>query len=562
MKHKKPCAWRRADVLAVSFTLNILSLALPLVILQVYDRIIPNQAENTFIFLILGVAGVLVLEFLLRILRSAVMGWEAARYDHKEAIRAMVHILGADTQCFESRSSGYFLDRMQALDRIQGFYSGQAMLLVIDFPFILIFLAAIAYITGILVIVPLVLLGLFLLVSWYAGNQLHRAVSDRSHMEGQRQNFLIEILQGIHTIKSMAMEAFMLRRYERLQAHSAKAIYRLASINSLVEGVGASFAQLAVISFVGFGASWVIAGDLSIGALAAGTILSGRVLQPAIQAMGVWSQFQAVRLAKQQVDELYEVAPEPCGDKQPESLRGKIELDNVHYSYPGKELSILNGASLIIKPGEAVAITGRNGAGKSTLIKILAGFLQPQQGQARLDDSDIKDYYIPALRAKVAIMPQQGVLFKGTILENMTLYREGETIDQAMELSHLLGLNEIIARFPHGLDTQISGASLSTLPEGVRQKIIIVRSLIGHPQVMLFDDANANFDIHNDQQLLRLIQRFKGQRTMLIVTHRPTYMRLCDRQLELKEGRLVDISDQFKQSPSPAAKISQLTNKR
>lgn len=545
IKHRKPGSWRRTDVLAASFALNLLSLALPLVILQVYDRIIPKQAESTFVFLLAGVAGALVLEFLLRVLRSAVMAWEAARYDHQEAMRAMRHVLNADTLQYESRSSGYFLDRMQALDRIQGFYSGQAMLLVIDFPFVLIFLAVIAYIAGMLVLVPLALLGLFILVSWYAGNRLHRAVSRRSRMEEQRQNFLIEVLQGIHTIKSMAMEAFMLRRYERLQAQSAGTIYNLASINSLVEGAGASLSQLGIISFVGFGAGWVISGDLSIGALAAGTMLSGRVLQPAIRAMGVWSQFQAVQLAKQQVDELYEVEPEPAGDAVPDTRDGSIDLENVHFSYPGGGQDILAGATLHVRPGEAIAITGRNGVGKSTLIKIVAGFLHPVQGRARLDGCDIRKYKKSALRDHIAVVPQQGVLFEGTLLENMTLFREGEAIEQALELAQILGLYEIIARLPHGLDTRIAGSSLNTLPEGVKQKIVIIRSLIGHPRVVLFDDANANLDIRNDYQLLRLIRRLKGARTMLIVTHRPAYMRLCDRQIELRDGQLVDISDRF-----------------
>jgi len=547
MNHRKPGAWKRTDVLLASLLLNMLALALPLVILQVYDRIIPNQAESTLLFLVGGVTVALLLEFLLRTLRSAIMSWEASRYDHQEAMRTMEHVLSANTEAFESRASGYFLDRMQALDKIQNFYAGQALLLVLDFPFIIIFLVLITYIAGSLVAIPLALLGLFMLVSWYAGNRLHHAVSARNRTEEQRQNFLIEVLQGIHSIKSMAMEAFMLRRYERLQAQSAQAIARLANINSLVEGVGASFAQLAVISFVGLGAGWVIAGDLSVGALAAGTMLSGRALQPAIRAMGIWSQFQTVRLARRQVDELYQIEREKNGDKQPNELRGFIEVENVRYVYPGKQEPILDGLSLRVEPGESVAITGRNGAGKSTLIKLLAGFLEPQQGSIRLDGCDLKDFDISALRAKCAIMPQQGVLFEGTILENMTLFRQGEIIDQAMELAHLLGLNEIIGRLPHGLDTRISGAYMSTLPEGVRQKIIIVRSLLGHPQVMLFDDANANFDIHNDQLLLRLIKRFKGRRTMVIVTHRPAYMRLCDHQFELKNGQLHNISGQFVQ---------------
>ncbi len=558
MKYRKPGGWRRADVITASLLLNILALALPLVILQIYDRIIPNQAENTLVFLLAGVAVALLLEFLLRILRSAIMSWEASRYDHQEAMRAMEQVLAANTQAFESHASGYFLDRMQALDKIQNFYSGQAMLLVIDFPFIIIYLAIIAYIAGALVAVPLVLLGLFMLVSWYAGNRLHQAVSERSRMEEQRQNFLIEVLQGIHTVKSMAMEAFMLRRYERLQEQSARAVHRLASINSVVEGVGASFSQLAVIGFVGFGAGWVISGDLSLGALAAGTMLSGRVLMPAIRAMGAWSQFQAVRLAKRQVNELYEIALENKGDLKPDKIQGKLDVERIHYCYPNKQTPVLAGLSLHVAPGESVAITGCNGAGKSTLIKILAGFLEPQQGHVRLDGKDLRDFDLSALRAKIALMPQQGVLFEGTILENMTLYREGEIIEQAMELAHLLGLNEIIARFPQGLDTRISGANLGSLPEGVRQKIIIVRSLVGHPQLMLFDDANANFDIHNDQLLLRLIKRFKGRRTMIIVTHRPAYMRICDRQLELKDGQLIDISQHFRTPPAAAANIGRI----
>ncbi len=546
MKHRKPEAWRRADVLAASFSLNLLALALPLVILQIYDRIIPKQAESTLVFLLLGVAAALILEFGLRILRSAVMAWEAARYDHQEAMRAMKHVLQADTMQYESRSSGYFLDRMQALDKIQNFYSGQAMLLVIDFPFVVIFLAVIAYIAGLLVLVPLALLGLFILVSWYAGNRLHQAIATRSRMEEQRQNFLIEVLQGIHTIKSMAMEAFMLRRYERLQSQSAETIYNLASINSLVEGAGASLSQLGLISFVAFGAGWVISGDLSIGALAAGTMLSGRVLQPAIRAMGVWSQLQAVQLAKKQVNELFAVETEPPGAREPESPQGRIDLEDVHFSYPGSPQRLLDGVTLHVKAGEAIAITGSNGAGKSTLAKMLAGLLQPVQGKVCLDGCDIRDYRKSSLRGGIAAVPQQGVLFEGTILENMTLFREGEAIEQALELAQHLGLYEIIARLPLGLETRICGASLNTLPEGVKQKIVIIRSLIGHPRVVLFDDANANLDIHNDYQLLRLIRRFKGSRTLVIVTHRPAYMRLCDRQFELRQGRLIDISERFR----------------
>ena len=547
-KHRKPSGWRRWDVLAASLALNVLALAMPLVILQIYDRIIPNQAESTLFFLILGLGVVLILEFLLRVLRSTLMSWESARFDHIEGMRAMSHILHTDTLAYEKRSSGFFLDRVQALDKIQEFYSSQAMLFAVDFPFIITFLAVIWYITGSLVLVPLILMGLFLIVSLYAGNKLHNAIKLRSEMEERRQNFLIEILQGIHTVKSMAMESFMLRRYERLQGQSADSVYQLASTNSLVEGTGASFSQLAVITFVAFGAGQVIAGDLSIGALAAGTMLSGRALQPGIRAMNVWSQFQTVRYAKKQVDELFDVPLEKSGDKPTDAyMTSDIKISNVSFSYPDAERLILDNISLNITPGEAIAITGKNGSGKSTLIKLIAGYINPCEGNILLDDVPIQEYQTQNLRSRVALMPQQGLLFEGSILENMTLYRDGIAVDEAIHLSRLVGLNDTIAKLPHGLDTPITGAGLNSLPEGVKQKIIIIRSLIGNPGLILFDDANANLDLQNDHTLLHLVKRFKGRKTMIIVTHRPTYMRICDRQFEVSGGQLVNISERFVQ---------------
>lgn len=548
--HHRPGGWRRLDVLVASIGLNLLALALPLVILQVYDRILPNHATETFGILLIGLVVVLVLEFLLRGLRSALMAWEAARYDHQESLRAMEHLLAADTQQFEDRPAGYFLDRIQALDRIQEFYSGQAMLLVIDFPFVLTFLAMVWVIAGELVLVPLSLLAVFLGVSWYAGNRLHTAVQGRSLMEERRHNFLIEVLQGIHSIKSMSMEPFMLRRYERLQGESASAVCRLASINSLVEGVGASFAQLSVICFVGLGAGYVISGDLSVGALAAGTMLSGRALQPGIRAMGVWSQFQAVRLATRQVDELFDVSREQGGTRPIDApVKGELELRDLHFSYMNGAVPVLSGVSLKVRPGEAVAITGRNGAGKTTLIRILSGFIRPSQGEVLLDGRPLADYRLSDLRAEISLLPQHGLLFEGTILENMTLFREGEAVDQAIELVRLLELDQYIARLPQGLETQVSGSGQNALPEGVAQKVIMVRAMIGHPHLMLFDDANANLDLINDQQLLEVITRLKGSRTMIIVTHRPSYMRLCDRQLELVDGQLQHLPPR---PPAPA----------
>ena len=529
-----------------SLAINILALALPTVILQVYDRIIPNQATGTFIFLILGMLGVVVLDTALRIFRSTILSWSGAQFDHRESLKAMNHILSTDNAAFESKPAGYYLDKVHALEQIQEFYSGQSVLLIMDLPFVLLFLGLIWIIAGPLIVIPLTLLFLFFIIAIITGRKLRQALETRSIMEDRRQNFIIETLKGVHTIKSMAMEALMLRRYERLQHQSAESVYDLSRINSIVQGIGATFSQLAVVSFVGIGSLYVIGGDLTVGALAAGTMLSSRVLQPGLKAMGFWSQFQTLRLALDRVADLYEQPEEQGGEIRKEvGLEGKVEIRNMSFKHPGQADNLINDLSLVAYPGETIGITGSNGIGKTTLIGLLSGFLKPDEGQIYLDDHDISEYDIEYLRAQIGIMPQKGILFEGTILENMTLYREGEALEQALELSKILGLEEIVARLPDGLDTQVGGAAVDTLSEGVRQKIIMVRSLVGHPKIILFDDANANFDIKNDGRLLNVIKRMKGSRTMIIVTHRPSFMRICDRQYQLKDGHLQEYIDPY-----------------
>ena len=552
-----PDTWRKPSVLVASLMINILALGLPIVILQVYDRIIPNQAMESFSLLMAGLIIVIIIDSLLKIFRSMLLSWEGARFDHRESLHAMNHILDAESTAYSSKPTSFYLDKMHALEKIQEFYSSQSILLAMDLPFVFIFLTLIWVIAGPLILIPLVLLGIFFAVSSKVGNHLHAALKQRSTMEERRQNFIVETLTGIHTIKSMAMESLMLRRYERLQKQSAESVCELAKINSTVQGIGATISQLAVVCFASIGSIYVIDGVLTIGALAAGTMLSSRVLQPGLNAMNIWTQFQSVRLAHDKVAELYAIAEEKSGSiKSEEGIEGKIELKNVTFKYPTQKENLLEDISLTINAGDSISITGNNGVGKSTLISLLSGFLHPDTGEVKLDDIDIFDYEFEFLRAQIGIVPQRGLLFEGTILENMTLYREGHAIDQAIELSKILGLDEIITRLPSGLDTQVGGAAVDTLSEGVRQKIIMVRSLVGHPKIMLFDDANANFDIKNDSRLYKVIEQFKQEKTLVIVSHRPSFLRLCNRHFKLQDKKLIETTnDIFTQKNNRAASV-------
>jgi ATP-binding cassette subfamily C protein LapB len=537
-----PRGWLRPDVLAASLTINMFSLALPIVVLQVYDRIIPNQAHGSFAVLIVALLVTVAIDALLRILRSVILSWSGAKFEHRQSMRLLHRILSADTLTYESSPPGSYLDRFQNLDKIQEFYSGQSILLLVDLPFIPVFLILIWLIAGNMVLIPATLLLLFLSVSLVTGARVRTAMQERITMDERRQNFIIETLRGVHTIKSMAMEELMMRRHERLQAQSANSVYELARINSIAQGLGATFSQVATVCFVGIGSILVVGGDLTVGALAAGTMLSGRTLQPTLRAMGLWSSFQGARLARDQVERVLALPPESGRDRgRRPSLEVPIKLENVSFRYPGQQTDLIEALNLTVQPNEAIGIAGANGVGKSTLLALLMGFFHPREGRISFGRDDLRDIDPDYLHGRIGYMPQKGSLFEGTILENMTLFRGGHMIHDAVALTRELGLDEIIARLPDGLDTKVGSAAVDPLSEGARQAILMVRAMVGDPPVLFFDDANANFDLKNDTRLLKFIERRKGKRTIIIVSHRPSFLRLCDRQFVLRDRRLQEL---------------------
>ena len=537
-----PRNWLRLDVFLASFGVNLLAMAMPIVVLQSYDRIIPNQALDTFTILVLGIGGVILLEILLKVLRSVILAWSGARFEHSANMNVFSKVLYADSLAYNQHSQGYYLSRMQSVEDLQRFFSGQSMLLLLDLPFAFLFLGLIWFIGGELVLVPALLMVLFAVVAVVLGKKLEQALEVSHQTEQHRQNFLIESLNNIHTIKSMAMESLMMRRYERLQERSAEGVYSLAHINSVVQGVGSTFSQVAMVLVVAFGALIVLEGELSVGALAAVTMLTGRALQPGLKAMGLWTQLQSVRIARKQAQELSDLPAEQSGDYRPdEPPRGDVVVEDVWFRYPETKEWLLKGVSFDVQAGGAVAITGRNGVGKSTLLSLVAGLVKPEKGEIRIDDKPLPEYEAELLRHYVGFVPQHGTLYEGTILENMTLFRSGDVIEQALNLSRHLGLDEIVARLPDGLDTLVGGSAVDPLSEAVKQKILMVRSLVGDPRIMILDDANANFDLKNDAKLLNLLQRIRGSRTLIVVSYRPSFLRICDKAYELRDGELIQL---------------------
>jgi len=522
----------------LSLVMNLLTLALPLVLLQVYDRILPNAALSTFALLVLGIGGALVLESLLKLGRSYITGWVSARFEHNAGVAALRRLLDAPLQEFERVGSGLHLERLGALNTVKDFYAGQALLSLLDLPFVVIFLGIIWLLGGWLVLAPLILLVAFIAMATFLGGRLRKTLRERMSVDDRRINFIIEVLKGTHTLKSMAMEAQMTRRYERLQESCGAANQGVARASAAALGLGTFFSQVTMVATVGAGSAIAVSGGMSIGALAACTLLSGRALQPIQRALGVWTRFQTIQLARQRLKAVFEMEPEaPPGLPEPASVEGRLELQGVAFAFSRDGDQILRDVNMVAEPGECIGIAGGNGSGKTTLLGLMSGALKPSGGTVLLDGMPLSTWDPRRLKRHVAYLPQQGELFRGTILENISMFDPAQS-EAAMLQAEALGLGPIIASLPLGYDTMVGDSAGEVLPRGIRQRIAVARALLSNPRVALFDEANTAVDGVGDSAIKACLDDLKGNCTLILVTHRPSLLKMADRVYDLENGTL------------------------
>jgi len=533
------------DLILASVFINLLALAMPITLLQVYDRIIPNSAEGTLVLLITGVGVALILEALLRLGRSYVSGWMGARFEHLAGSAAMERLMSVSIVDYDRQGAGAHLERYNALSTLKEFYVGQAILVACDLPFAVVYLGAIAFLASHLVIVPIIVILLFSLSAWWLGRKLRKSLSARLNADDRRFSFIIEVLGGIHTVKGLAMEEQMIRRYERLQETCAEAEYQVALNSASAQSTGALFAQIVLFGVVGYGATFVIDGVLTTGGLAACTMLSGRAMQPMQKAVGIWTRLQSIQLARERLSDLFGMRVEKMpGLPELPQVRGDIELQDVTFSYgknkDGEELPpLFEHVNLHIQAGETVGVSGGNASGKTSLLYLMMGVLTPTQGRVLIDGNDLADYAASSIRRQASYLPQEGILFNGTILENITMFREDKT-DDATDISKILGLDSVVAHMPQGYDTKVGDGASDKLPRGFRQRIAIARALVDKPRILLFDEANTSMDGAGDATLKFLLERLKGRVTLVLVTPRPSMLSLADRIFDIKGTSVIE----------------------
>jgi ATP-binding cassette subfamily C protein LapB len=526
------------DVVCASLGLNLLGLALPLVMLQVYDRVLPNESYATLWALGAGLAVVVVLDGVLRAARQALSQWSAARWEHITSCQAVAHLLQADAAALGAVKPGEHLDRLNAIETLRDFYGGPGRLALIDLPFVPLYLLLLWAIGGALVAVPLAVLLLVAAVVPLIASRLRKALARRHTIDDRRAAFVLEALGNIRTIKTLAAERLMLRRYERLQQAGGEATYASVVWSNAAQTAGTVLTAGVLIATASAGALMVMDGRLTLGGLAACTLLTGRAVQPVLRALGLWTQIQGIALARGKLAALRAL---PAGPARLDAgagpaLSGEIEVEGVRLdTHDGVQL--FDGLTLRVAPGEMVTVAGASGSGKSTLLGVLAGDVPVQAGTVSFDGHSIADHG-RALRRQIALVPQTPVLFEGTLLDNVTMFEEGAAIDRALARAEALGLTAEVDRLPGGWDTRVGEGIANELPMSVRQKVTIVRALAREPRILLLDESNSALDRTADDRLRELLSAERQHMTVVMVTLRPSIQRVADRHLILEDGRL------------------------
>lgn len=541
----------RAEIMLASCAINILSLALPITILQVYDRIIPNEANSTLAIFALALGIILLLDLFLSLGRSYITTWTSARVQHRLACQGVEHLFRSDLRAFDSEAPGVHIQRIRSIDSIKTHYAGQSLLLAVDVPFAILFFVLIGLIAGPLAMVPIVIFVVLSFAANAAGKRLGDALKGRSKTDDQRYNFMIEVLKNIYTVKGLGLESMMVRRYERLQGSSAEASYRVAVSNTWGRNAGQISSQLTAITVGAYGSTLVMEGALTIGGLAACTLLAGRSAQPMMRAVNAWTQHQNARVKRQQIEDLMAMPLESKpGAPAIHKIEGNVALDKVAFSYTTEDASLFKDVNIRLNAGETIAIRGANGSGKSTMLGLMMGLHVPTSGAVLIDGQDAWEHDPVSLRSQVVYLPQQPALFQGSLLENLTMFRGDAHVDAALRMADRLGLHDAVGRMPNGYETRVEHAANDGLPGGVRQRIALVRALtlVEDPRLILFDEANSFLDQESDVKLLEVLREYRGSCTVVIVSHRPSYLELADRTYLIQDHGLQEAPEGIRDS--------------
>jgi ATP-binding cassette, subfamily C, bacterial LapB len=535
MKHK--ATYFKVALAAV--TINILGLVSSLFTMTVYDRVIPNNATSSLIVLTIGLAIVLVFDFILRTLRAYFVDIAGAEIDHDIGARVFERILAIRLD-LKKGSTGTLTGLMRELESLREFFASATLTAIVDLPFIVVTIFLIWVLGGVLVIVPLIMVPVVILAGWLTHPAMDR-LSAKVMGEGLlKQSVLVETIGGLETVKSAGAGPMLTDRWLRSVREHSQSSLRQRLISTISVTVATSANTISYAGVVIVGAGLIASNTLTTGALIACSILAGRAIAPLGQIAQLLSRVATTQTAYRQLNAMMSMPSEgPEGEPlRPLRFKGQIEFRKVAFRYPGAAERALDGIDFTVMPGEHVALLGRVGSGKSTIARLIMGLYPPEDGLIMVDGTDIRQLDPSVLRSGIGAAMQESVLFTGTVRENIALGRDGVSDEELIRVSELSGTHNFIGQMANGYDLRLSDRG-EGMSGGQRQSIAIARSLIGKPPIMIFDEPSSAMDAQTEAALIQRLGKEFADRTLVLITHRPALLALVSRVILLDRGKIV-----------------------
>lgn len=528
------------DIMVAAFVVNIFALSMPLFTMNVYDRVLPNQATETLWVMAIGISLVFIGDLVLRTMRAYFLDWASTRIDLKLTARIMEQVLGIRLEQ-RPNSVGSFASNLRSFETVRDFITSATITTLIDIPFGLIFVGVIAWIAWPMIIPVLLGSVVILIYSFSVQTKMHDLSETMYRASAIRHATLIESLVGLETVKALGIEGQMQRKWERSSHYLTEVSSKLRLLSSSINNGANTIQQLIAVSLVVLGVYLVVNGELTMGGLIACTMLSSRALVPVAQTAGLLTQYHNAATALTSLDEIMQRPVERPLDNtflSRPAFNGDIEFREVTFSYPGTEENALTKVSFKIKAGEHVAILGRMGSGKSTIHKLILGLYQPTEGAILIDGIDIRQIDPAELRRSVGYVQQDTQLFYGSMRDNLTISAPHTDDAAVLEAAHVGGIDEFINAHPKGFDLLI-GERGETLSGGQRQGVGIARAFINRPAIVLLDEPTSAMDHSGEDAIKRRLIENTQNKTLVLISHRSALYELVNRIIVIDSGRIM-----------------------
>ncbi|BAL24636.1 protein-1 exporter [Azoarcus sp. KH32C] len=529
------------EVLAVSFALQLFALVTPLFFQVVMDKVLVHRGLSTLDVIAVGLLVVSIFEVVLSGLRSYVFAHTTSRIDVELGSRLFRHLLTLPLAYFQARRVGDTVARVRELENIRQFLTGNAITLVLDLFFSIVFIAVMLCYSGWLTLIVVLSLPCYSMLSVSITPILRRRLHEKFNRGAENQAFLVEAVNGIDTLKAMAVEPQMTRRWDNQLAAYIAASFRTAALGTIAHEGVSLIGKLVTVATMWVGARLVIDGDLTVGQLIAFNMLAGRVATPVMRVAQLWTDFQQTGISVQRLGDILNARTEVVRNNRSTlpPIKGRIELDQVVFRYRPDAPEVLRGIDLTIQPGQVIGIVGRSGSGKSTLTKLVQRLYVPERGRVLIDGVDLAMADTPSLRRQIGVVLQENMLFNRTIRENIALADPGRPMEAVIRAAKSAGAHDFILELPEGYDTVV-GEHGSTLSGGQRQRIAIARALITDPRILIFDEATSALDYESERVIQNNMRAICEGRTVLIIAHRLSAVRNANRIIVLDRGQIVE----------------------